>query len=129
MQGDRRDWVSSVKSFERGVRKIGMMMGIVSSVSNDGKIINAQSYLDGEVRELKVALPYGISSSAVDGLQVQVIVNDNDACVATGVVDKNRPSVLPGELMLYNKSGASIHLKANGDIVMKPGSGGKIYIG
>lgn len=125
---NRRNLSSIVRDTERGFKEFLQTIGITSSVSANGKIVNAQSHSDGEVRELKPALPYGIASSSMDGMPVQIIINSATDSTMVGVIDKNRPDVEPGGLILYSKGGAKIHLKADGNIVMTPGSGGKIYI-
>ena len=38
---------------------------------------------------------------------------------------KGAPALADGEVKIYAKGGASVHLKANGDVLVKPGSGGQ----
>lgn len=91
-------------------------MGVASSISGDGTTINGQNYSDGEVRDLLFALPYGISSSGLDGIRIQIITNDNNNNVAVGVIDKNRPKVRAGCITIYDKSGSAISLNGDGSI-------------
>lgn len=99
-------------------------MGVASSISKDGDKVNGQDYSDGEVRDLLFALPYGISSSGLDGIRIQIIRNDNENNVAVGVIDKKRPKVKSGCLILYDKADSMIKLNGDGsiDIANKSGS-------
>ena len=91
-------------------------MGVASSISSDGHMVNGQNYNDSEVRDLVFALPYGISSSGLDGIRVQIITNGNKNNTVVGVIDKNRPSVKSGCLTLYDKAGSTITFNGDGSI-------------
>lgn len=91
-------------------------MGVASSISGDGHMINGQNYNDGEVRDLAFALPYGISSSGLDGIRVQIITNGNKNNTVVGVIDKNRPPVKSGCLILYDRAGSTITFNGDGSI-------------
>lgn len=117
MKNNRRNFPSIVRQAENGFRQIFNSIGKVSSVSGDGKLINAQTYQDGEARESRIVLPYGISSSALDGQLTQVIYND-DSTIVVGIIDKSRPSVAPGEIIIYSKGGAIIKLDKTGNITI-----------
>ena len=91
-------------------------MGIASSVGGDGRTINGQHSSDGEIRDMFIALPYGISSSGIDGIRIQMITNDNNNNVAVGVIDTNRPKVRSGCITIYDKAGSTISLNGDGDI-------------
>lgn len=91
----------------------------VTSVGGGGRYANVKTYDDAELRDLRIVLPYGISSSALDNMRVQVILNnDNGDASIVGVHDIDRPAVANGEIIFYNSSGDMIKLTHSGiDIV------------
>lgn len=111
----RKDFTSLLRNIERPTER-GTTMGVASSIGGDGKTINGQNSSDGEVRDLHIALPYGISSSGIDGIRIQIITNDNNNNVAVGVIDTNRPKVKSGCITIYDKAGSTISLNGDGDI-------------
>ena len=111
----RKDMASLLRNIERPMER-NTTMGVASSISGDGQVINGQNSHDGEVRDLLFALPYGISSSDMDGMRIQIITNDNQNNVVVGVIDKNKPPVRSGCITIYDKSGASISLTGDGNI-------------
>lgn len=119
----RKDIASLVRHIERPTER-NTAMGVASSIGGDGQVINGQSSKDGEIRDLNIALPYGISSSGISGVRVQIITNDNQNNTAVGVIDKKRPKVNPGCLILYDKSGTRLVLNGDGSISLY----GDIYI-
>lgn len=114
----RKDIASLTRNMERPVG-INTSMGIASSIEKDGKKVNGQNTKDGETRDLLFALPYGISSSGVDGIRIQIITNDNQNNVAVGVIDNKRPKVKSGCIKIYDKSGSSISLNGDGSITIE----------
>lgn len=114
----RKDIASLMRNVERPIDR-NTSMGIASSIGGNGKTINGQNTNDGEVRDLLLALPYGISSSGLDGMMVQIITNDNRNNTVVGVVDNNRPSVKSGCIIIYDKSGSSVSLNGDGSITIK----------
>ena len=118
MNGRRRkDFASLLRNIERPSDN-GTYMGIASSIAGDGKNINGQNFSDGEIRDLSFALPYGISSSGVNGIRIQMIKNDNQNNVAVGVIDGKRPAVRSGCITIYDKSGSRISLNGDGSITI-----------
>lgn len=113
----RKDIASLIRNIERPSNR-KTYMGNISSVSGNGKTINGQNFSDSEVRNLLIALPYGISSSGLDGLKIQIITNDNQNNVAVGVIDPNRPPIRSGCLAIYDKSGIRIMLNGDGSIIL-----------
>lgn len=111
----RKDFASLLRNIERPIQR-NTTMGIASSVGGDGKVMNGQNFNDGEIRDLYVALPYGISSSGLDGIRMQIITNDNQNNVVVGVIDNNRPSVRSGCITIYDKAGSTISLRGDGDV-------------
>lgn len=111
----RKDFTSLLRNIERPLER-NTSMGVVSSIGNNGKMLNGQTFSDGEVRDLHIALPYGISSSGIDGVRIQIITNDNNNNVAVGVIDTNRPNVKSGCITIYDKAGSTISLIGDGDI-------------
>lgn len=118
MSRRRKDIASLIRVIERPLDK-NTSMGVASSIGGDGKIINGQSTNDGEIRDLSIVLPYGISSSGMDGMRIQVIINDNQNNVAVGVIDNKRPPVKSGCIIIYDKSGTSISLNGDGSVTIK----------
>ena len=88
--------------------------------------LNIQNTANGEVREVKVVAPYGISSCPPSGLFAQMIINDdvNNTCV--GVHNPKAPDAKPGEVIIYSSGGAYIKLGADGSVTI---SGSRINIG
>ena len=113
----RKDITSLLRSTERQ-RERNTTIGVASSIAGDGSFINGQNHSDSEIRDLNFALPYGISSSGLSGMRIQIITNDNDNNVSVGVIDKNRPKVKPGCIIIYDKSGSSISLNGDGSITI-----------
>lgn len=113
----RKDIASLIRNIERPLER-NTSMGIASSIGGDGKAINGQNTSDGEIRDLSFALPYGISSSGIDGIRIQIITNDNQNNVAVGVIDKNKPSVKSGCITIYDKSGSTITLNGDGSVTI-----------
>jgi hypothetical protein len=113
----RKDFASLLRQMERPSYG-NTSVGIASSIAGDGKAINGQNYSDGETRDLHFALPYGISSSGMDGIRIQIITNDNQNNVVVGVIDKNRPKVRSGCITIYDKSGSTITLDGDGGIAI-----------
>lgn len=89
----------------------------ITSIASNGRSANTETYNNSELRELRIVLPYGISSSALDGMVVQVIVNEeNENDTIVGVIDGNRPSVKSGEVIIYSRFGSQIELLQDGNI-------------
>ena len=86
----RKDMASLLRNMERPTG-VNISVGVASSISQDGDKVNGQNTKDGETRDLLFALPYGISSSGIDGIRIQIITNDNQNNVAVGVIDNKRP--------------------------------------
>lgn len=118
MGNRRKDLAALLRQIERPVER-GLYMGVASSIDKDGKFVNGQNFNDGEVRDLLFALPYGISSSGIDGIRIQIIKNNNKNNVAVGVIDKNKPPVKSGCIIIYDKSGSLISLNGDGSITIK----------
>lgn len=86
--------------------------GNVSS-ANDEKLSVTSS---GEHKKLRSCLPYGISSVPPIG-ECAVVLPLDDGEISLGVVTEKN-NLLPGELMLYSKGGASIVLKNSGKVLI-----------
>ena len=96
----------------------------VTTVAGNGHYANVEGYTNSEIRELSIMLPYGISSSALEGMGVQVILNSCNNGTIVGVMDNGRPRVKPGEVILYSSSGSRIEMLSDGKIKLVPGNGG-----
>ena len=46
-----------------------------------------------------------------------------------GESTKTAPALCAGEVKIYAKGDASVHVKANGDVLVKPGSAGRVELG
>lgn len=88
--------------------------------------LNIQNTANGEVREVKVIAPYGVSSCPPSGLFAQMVINDdvNNTCV--GVHNPKAPEAKPGEVIIYSSGGAYIKLDVDGTVTI---SGRRINIG
>ena len=85
--------------------------------------------LGGQALEAARFLPYGFASMPEARKQALVVFV---GASASGVLDestKGAPTLADGEVKIYAKGGASTHLKANGDVLVKPGSGGRVELG
>ena len=97
-------------------KRIVIPFGRIASGSNTK--VNIQNAVNGEVRELKVITPYGISSCPINGLFAQMIINDDVNSVCVGTHDPSAPKVNAGEIMLYSSGGAYIKLSADGSVII-----------
>ncbi len=93
---------------------------IISSIGKGGRTANVQTYNVSELRDIRIMLPYGISSSGLDDMMVQVIIEEKNISIV-GTYDTDRPDVNPGEIIIYSKFGSSIKLDKNGDIIINNG--------
>ena len=98
--------------------------GKVTSTNMGGKLANVETNSGSEIRELTITLPYGMSSSAIDGMVVQVVLNSANDGTVVGIIDSKRPVVSPGQTILYDKSGSRIEMLGDGTIRLVPGNGG-----
>jgi len=115
-------WVTELNNLKRNAGSmISSILGTISSVSSGGKSANIESFKDSELRELRIMLPYGISSSALDGMTAQVMINDGHGTIS-GIYDTSRPNVKPGEIVIYSKYGAKITLSDDGKISIVSGT-------
>lgn len=114
----RKDMASLLRNMERPTG-VNTSVGVASSISQDGDKVNGQNTKDGETRDLLFALPYGISSSGIDGIRIQIITNDNQNNVAVGVIDNKRPKVKSGCIKIYDKSGSCISMNGDGSITIE----------
>lgn len=118
MNGRRRkDFASLLRNIERPSES-GAYLGVASSIAGNGMNVNGQYFSESEIRDLFFALPYGISSSGVDGIRIQIIKNDNQNNVVVGVIDRNKPPVKSGCITIYDKAGSSISLNGDGSITI-----------
>lgn len=90
--------------------------GPIASTSGGGHTASVNNLHNSQVRNAKVVMPYGISSSPFSGMKAQAIVNDNSENVVVGVYDPSRPAVGAGEVCIYSSGGNQVYLSNNGDI-------------
>ena len=88
----------------------------ISRVDSPGKV---QS-LGGQALEAARFLPWGFASMPEARKQALVVFV---GASAPGVLDestKGAPALAEGEVKIYAKGGASVHLKRDGDVLVKP---------
>lgn len=79
----------------------------------DASVIHAAGHTG--LRNVKLAVPYGVTARPVEGDEVVLLPLNNGEYVILGTVCR-RSDVQSGEILLQAKSGAYIKLKANGEI-------------
>jgi len=74
---------------------------------------------------------YGFASRPVDGVEAIVVFRGGQAAGAMVVAEgqDGAPSLAEGEVVVYHRSGAKVHLMANGDIVLEPKAGQSVKLG
>lgn len=108
--------------------------GVVQVVGDGSKLQSVQiGVLDGEdIDDGERFQEYGFSSVPLAGAEAVVVFpsGDHGHPLVVAVDDRRyRPTGLdPGEVAIYHKDGARIHLKANGDIVVSAKPGGEVFI-
>lgn len=117
----RKNFAALVRNIERPTTP-NTSVGVASSINGGGDTVNGQDTRDSENRGLSFALPYGISSSGIDGIRIQMILNDNQNNVAVGVIDDKKPKVKPGCIIIYDKAGSSISLNGDGTVTINANS-------
>lgn len=114
-----------IKQAQNTIKQVTLAFGKISSGTNSA--VNIQNTVDGDIRDLRIITPFGISSCSPTGLFAQMIVNDNINNVCIGVHDPKAPIAKSGEIIIYNGAGnAYIKLGADGTVTIK---GVKIDIG
>ena len=93
--------------------------GIVDTGTVTISGISPSVFARGEQRELPLFAPYGILWQPAVGDSVLVLTDSADEPCIVAAHDEAPPCALaPHELLLYG-NGCSIHLKANGSIVLQ----------
>jgi len=123
MKAVARDQANTAKQTNQASNAI--VNARTTSIDASGKYANAEVFNGSEVREMTIMLPYGISSSALDGMGIQVVMSSSNNGTVVGVDDKDRPVVKPGEVILYSKFGSKIEMLSDGRISLIPGNGGE----
>jgi phage gp45-like len=123
-------WSNVQERINRAVNKArSSLMGAISSVLKDSGEVYVRFSDDNEVRDIKITPPYGFYSLPNNEMLAQIVFNNTDKKASlVGVYDTNEKPVQIdiGEVLLYNPNGGNfIHLKNNGDIVLK---GSNIYL-
>ena len=126
------DLISTIRHMIRPLEtRIANMVarGVLRRVDDSKKMQLLQvEFLSGEVRAaLERFQEYGFTSVPIEGAEAAVMFvgGGRDHGLVVGVDDRRyRPTGLqPGEVALYDKTGTTIVLKANGDVVITPSSG------
>lgn len=126
-----RDIVRSVVNHSNNINRANQSNtdARITSVAEDGTYVNVEAYNQSEIRQLTIMLPFGISSSALDGMSVQINLNSSNGGSVVGVKDPNRPKVMPGEVILYSNFGSRIEMLSDGKIKLVPANGTPLVIG
>lgn len=109
--------------------------GVVESVDDSRSIQELKiEILDGELRtEVERVQQYGFTSVPREGAEhVTICIGGRREQAITLAVDDRRyrlKNLASGEVAVYNDAGASIVLKANGDIEAHPASGRAVKVG
>jgi phage gp45-like len=106
-----------MKQAQNTLKQVSIAFGRISS--GNSSTVNIQNTADGDIRDLRIITPYGISSCPTTGLFAQMIINDNTNNVCVGVHDPKAPVARAGEIILYSSGGAYIKLGADGIITIK----------
>ena len=107
-------FIGAINKAQSSVNKLMHFIGVITSGSPNGHTASAKGFINGEVRDMRIMSPYGIASCMPDGTPVQVIINDNNNATITGCFDKNKPSVAPGDMIIYDKNGNRIEMTVDG---------------
>lgn len=107
---------------------------IVRLVDDSTKLQTVQiEILKGEVRSGEHVQPYGFSSVPLEGADTAAVIfpgGDRSHPIVVAVADRRyRPTGgEPGEVTVYNNTGASIRITKDGDIVATPASGRHVMV-
>jgi phage baseplate assembly protein V len=114
-------------------RRIALMVtrAVVTSVNDVMKLQSVQvKMLSGETREYERLQQYGFSAKPYTGSDALVLCIDGNRehGLVISVDDKRYrlASLEEGAVALYNKDGASVHLKKDGEILVSSGAGDTI---
>lgn len=114
--------------------RIDEMVGWVklrSSAGQQGKVPTIVSD-DDDAERLTVAEQYGVASSppaGAKGLAIAVGAEQEQRVIVGVVSPSGRPATDSNEVVLWSSAGQRIHLMANGDILLEPAAGRKVYVG
>lgn len=108
----------------------------VVSLINDGKkqqLLQVDGFEGGPVDGAEHFHPYGFSSVPLEGAEAVVLFpnGDRDHALVIAVSDRrHRPTGgEPGEVAVYNNTGAKVKITKDGDIEVTPAPGRKVKIG
>lgn len=117
-------------------RRVMLMISrcLVSRVEDSKKMQELQiTMLDGETAIVEHVQNYGFTANPVAGAEgISVSVGGNREHVVVIAVDDRRyrvKNLAAGEVAVYNNTGASVVLKADGSIELVPGASGTIRLG
>lgn len=108
---------------------------VVQLVKDSTKLQELQlGVLDGEdIDDAERFQEYGFSSVPLPGAEAVVVFPNGDRAhpLVVAVDDRDYRPVggEPGEVVVYNASGASVRLQADGDIILTPATGRQVQIG
>lgn len=109
--------------------------GTIAKAASDGPCQAAQVRIDADdvADDVEVFEPYGLTARALPGAEtIQVAVGGDQAHLVTLCVADRRyrlTGLSGGEVALYNDSGASVVIKADGSIELSPANVGKVRVG
>lgn len=121
-----------IAKLERRVRAM-IRRGVLRGSSDEGAQRATVSGLDETpLDQVELVEPYGFTSRTPAGAEVVTLAIGGSAehHVAIAYDRRTRPAGLAdGEVAVYHQGGASVVLKANGDVVITPGDGGVVRVG
>lgn len=122
----------NLQALERRVRSM-VRRGVLSVLSDEGAQRATVEGVEPTPLDLvEVIEPYGFTSRPTAGAEVITIAVGGAAehQVCLHYDRRSRPKGLEaGEVAVYHAGGASVVLKANGDVVITPGAAGVVKIG
>lgn len=129
-------WRTLDARVQRQLRGVGRpVRGVVRSLTADGLALTGRllARYGEDLDQVEVAQHYGFSSAAPADVEVIAVpVGGSSAhLVVVGELDRTgaRPADLAsGEAAIYSSGGAKVVLRANGDVEIQPGDGGKVYV-
>ena len=116
-------------------RTLNMVARATVRIANDGKklqLLQIDGFEGGPVDDAMHFQSYGFSSVPLDGAEAVVIFpgGDREHPLVVSVADRrHRPTGgQPGEVSVYNNTGAKITITKDGDIEVAPAAGRNVFV-
>lgn len=125
--------VKMLRSVRGQVRGLVRRATLGSIAGGSGQTIQANSTADDQDDEIELFESYGFTSSPPQGSEGIVLrvggERANSVALCFGSRGDRFSDLAAGEVAVYNTSGCSIVLRANGNIEVTPGEGGVVQLG